>query len=615
MQKKHIHLRQEALLLSQGQVPIRPTYVWDRIAAFVVDLLVILLLGNLASAPFKRKLEESILLNNDGSIFLQLIAISIIYAVLFILYHTLSVYFYKTTLGKRIFKIEVRSIWEKGQLTFSICFFRAILQLMSLGAFAMPFIGLFYDFHRRVFHEKVTETYTHSASRYSPFPVQKEKLWVYSFYTIILAHICLFGMIQYKTLSKKYSYLSELLTFPEYLCEEVSYSKDRWSRIDESRLDIALTLYNSNMVGEDCLEVEAQRALSFDEELGKAYFALGLINKMAGDVSLADQYTDQICKVDETGEACWLYRMLNAFSLQSYDEAHRILGSWGQENSTYAKVMILRQYYFEKQYSKAQGLIEDLWDVAPIKNFLSMYRTLIHYEKDNLEKAQEAFVLTYPDLDYDHQKLFSAVVCEKEVENGCSIEQTGSCWKLENNISESNFQEVSDKEFVSYLKYTYCPDVNIQEALKTLGEKVETMEQATMIGAVRANQKGRYEVEKELLEQVLKESERDSEITYFARSMLIKRTYDDEGLISFVKSWEALSPYHPHYFSFGMQIFDQLVKLKKYDLAYQVEQFIGMSYPNHPKYQMAQKRLEHLKNGGGEGVQLRLPASARDNKP
>lgn len=611
MREQHIRIRQLDRKNVETKVHIHPTYIWDRIAAFVIDCIAIFWIADLFASPIKKQLDQSLLLENDGAMSVQMVLISLIYVCVFVVYHTAAIYFFKQTIGKKVFKIEVRSIWEGRSVTLYASFTRALLQLFSAGLIFFPFLSLFYDKKRRVLHDKITETFTFAHGRTSPEPTRSELLWVHVIYAVVLAHIALIGTFQYQSLKEKYSTVSELVTHPDYLCEDVTIARDSWSRLEESRLDVALSLYNANMIDEECLGVEAQRSISFEEEQDKAYFAMGLIHQ--GSAELSASYIEKVCEYNTTGESCMLIQLLEAFSSQNYELSNRILTKWSGDMSTYASLIAMRQFYFEKKFKLASEKIEELWDVVPLKKYLSMYRTLVHYELKNYEKAQEAFILTYPDLDFDQQKVLSALVCEKETENSCLHSVSKSCKKLEENIVESELGELSEKEFVSYLKYASCPDIEMTDAIEILSSKVETQEQVALIGAFRAEQQGRYEVERELLEQILSDGEEDSDIVLQARLMLMKRTYDVAKLKEFIKSWESLSPFHPHYFAIGMGLFNQFVQIKNVDLAMQVGQFLELSYQDHPELKIANLKLFKLNHDDSSTgkMEIRLPASEK----
>lgn len=609
MREKHIRVRQLDNKTAEVKVHIRPTYIWDRMAAFVIDCIAVFWIADLCSAPIKKQFDHSLLLENDGAMSVQIILICIIYALVFVAYHTFAVYLFKQTIGKKVFGIQVRSIWEGRHLSLYTSFIRSMLQLLSIGLLLFPFLALFYDKQRRVLHEKITETYTYPSRNTSPAPTRGELLWIHVIYAVVFAHVALIGLFQYQSLKEKYSTVSELITHTDYLCEEVTEARDIWSRVEDSRLDVALSLYNANIIDEECLGLEAQRAISFEEELDKAYLAMGLIHQ--GYAELSASYINKVCEYNTMGESCMLIQLLEAFSLRNYELSNQILTKWNKEMSTYANLIAMRQFFFEKKFKQASEKIEELWDIEPLNKYLSLYRTLVHYELKNYEKAQEAFVLTYPGLDFDQQKILSAIVCEKETENSCQYLPSQSCKKLEENIVSSELGELTEKEFVSYLKYASCPGIEMKDAIEILSSKVETSEQVALIGAFRAEQQGRYEVEKELLEQVLSDGDEDSDIALQARLMLMKRTYDVEKLKEYLKSWESLSTFHPHYFTLGMGLFNQFLAIKNTDLAMQVGQFLELSYQDHPEVKMANLKLFNLQKNNltEEKMEIRLPAS------
>ncbi len=622
MQDKHLFLRSIDKANAESKVAIRPSYKWDRVAAFVVDLIFVYIVGNLFSAPIKRKLEESVLFDADGASVLYATLIFLTFAIIFLIYHSFGVYFFKKTIGKRLFQIEVKSIWEDRKIDFKTSFFRAFFKGVSCLCLGIPFLALFYDKNRRVFHEKFTETYTLSQKRFSPEPTRVEVLWVHIIYAVVLAQVSMFVMFQVKDAQDKYATVSEMLTYPEYLCDAVTEAKDSWviqSETDRepTRLEIGLTLFNANLIDGDCLSLEAQRALSFEEELDKAYLALGLVHQ--GYADLSNNYIEKVCEYDVNGEPCLLIQLMDSFVSENYELSHNILSKWKGPMSPYAEVVAVRQSYFEKNYAQTQKHIENLWEDIPLKKFLSLYRTLTHYETMSYEKAQEAFILTYPDLNYDQQKVLSALVCEKEIENACNVKVSKSCQKMEDNIVASELGELSDKEFVTYLKYSSCPSQNLDDVIDVLGAKVETSEQVAMIAAFKAEKQGKYAVEREFLEQIVDDSKVDTEMAHEARLMLIKRTYDVAKLKEYFTTWERLHPFHPQYLSYGLSLLNQFVEIKNFDLAAQVGEFLQMSYQNNAQLNTALHQFNKSKNNiqiatsQKSKSEFRNPASVEDS--
>lgn len=138
--------------------------LWKRILAYLIDTFIIYFVVLYPFRPYYDKLNNLIttenLLNTELINQIMIIApkfflVSLIVALLTILYWVLLEYYAKQSIGKMLFKIKVVS--KKGTLKFWQCFVRNISKCSSL-VLIIDFIFVFFNKDNQRLFERISNT-------------------------------------------------------------------------------------------------------------------------------------------------------------------------------------------------------------------------------------------------------------------------------------------------------------------------------------------------------------------------------------------------------------------------------------------------------------------------
>ncbi|MCB0407595.1 MAG: RDD family protein, partial [Bdellovibrionales bacterium] len=118
----------------------------DRLAAAIIDISVVLLpLVLLMSAPAKKILVSAVLVQDKFLFFSAVMSIFFITLVTVVSYQTLFIYFFGATLGKMIFRMKVKDVWNHQRVTFASALLRSLLWFFETAFFMLPHITIFSD--------------------------------------------------------------------------------------------------------------------------------------------------------------------------------------------------------------------------------------------------------------------------------------------------------------------------------------------------------------------------------------------------------------------------------------------------------------------------------------
>jgi len=347
--------------------------VWDRLAAFVLDLVFLVLLTNLVFAPVKKKLQVAILNEHDGAAQVYFWLMVVGFAVLFLSYHTLCIFFYKRTLGKKIFGIEVQSVLGDKDLSLGNCFLRSMTQLFSLVLCGFPFLQVFSHKMRRPLHDRASDTITCSLKKKGKVPDFIEKLWVKVVYATVVVNLVIVLFVQLYFIKSDLNSLTEFVAEPDYVCDDVSEAKDFWPDQNRaSRLDVALAMFGAGEIGKECLEVEAQKYISFEQDLDKAYLAEAFANEDRSQIS--NEYLKKVCEESDESDACLLTKMIGAWSEKKWSAVDALLEDHPKIFSPFLTVWAIQHFERKQDYQKVLKLTEGLVPNRALSNFIGKYK-------------------------------------------------------------------------------------------------------------------------------------------------------------------------------------------------------------------------------------------------
>lgn len=580
-------------------------FIWDRLAAFVVDLLVISLVSNILLSPLKRRIQESILNEHDGATNFYVACIILGVSAIFILYHTLSVFFFKKTIGKRMFHLEVAPIIHGQTFTLMNCFVRACSLLVSILLFFFPLLEVFSNRLRRPMHDRLADSYVRGLVKSGCAPSFSERLWVRIVYAVVMANVSVVILVQVFFYKDEIQNLSEFVTVPEYLCDSVSEAKENWPKKEKvSRLDIALTLYGIDSVESSCLEKEAQRAMSYGEELDKAYLAKAFVYEH--DMELSNKYLKKVCDLNAKGESCLLTEMIADWSEKDWKSAELLMKGRVLKNP-FLKVWAIKHYDKTQNYAEVLKMTDSMWPNKSMNNFIGKYKTLTLWKMDKPSESQELFRSTYAYLPEDRKVSFLADVCNLEIEKNCAVTEFKGCQLFVDKMKNGNVEYVPDETLITYIKTNKCGLTDLDDIIANYKTQIDDPKIQMYLAAVRAQTMGKNSVAEQIYKNILKASSSPSLLNYEVRSNLID-TMDVKEFPEQMEWWlndESIGSYHQQ---LGMKFLKVLSQKKRWDLAEPIAQkllsssfktrelneMMAVVFYNLKKYAVAKKIIRSL---------------------
>lgn len=600
-------------------------YVWDRLAAFVVDFLIVSFLANIFLSPFKKKIQAAILSEHDGAINFYVFCIVFGASVIFILYHAISIYLFKKTIGKRVFGLEVAPIVHGQQFTIMTAFVRACGLFVSIILFFFPLLEVFSNRLRRPMHDRLSDTYVKGLTKTGASPSMVEKLWVRLVYVVVMANVAVVVAAQVMFFRQDIENLSEFVTQPEYLCDAVTDAKETWPKKEKvSRLDIALTLYGSDSVSEDCLDKEAQRAMSYGEELEKAYLAKAFIYEH--DTKLSDKYLKKVCDLKETSDSCLLTQMITKWSEKDWKSANALLEKQ-KFHSPFMKVWAIKHYDKVQDYSELMSLADSMWPNKALNDFIGKYKTLTLWKLDKTSESKELFQSTYGYMPDSRKTSFLSDVCNLEIEKGCATNSFSGCKLLVDKMKTEVSESVSEETLLTYIKTNKCGMTDVDDIIAEFRVYIDDPKIQMYLAGVKAQSMGKNTVAEQIYKNILKAASSSSFLNYEARSNLIEMATEDNDIAAQLDWWlttDSVSSYHQQ---LGMKYLKVLSEKKKWDMAEPIAQkllsssfktkelseVMAVVFYNLKKYNVAKKIIQSLEKSGERSAESTRDIASQDS--
>ena len=367
----------------------------DRLAAAILDILLLLPLVRLIQAPVKREITESFLLGGYLPWFYQQFTIGIFF-ILFILYHSLMIYWKGQTLGKMFFKIQVISY--NGRLNFSNCFCRSLVTVVEFFLLGYPFIALFSHPLRRPVHDRVADSLVIGLKNSIGYPGVKEK-WRSRFVgNILFVFILVFGL-NYKMMEDNQSVALD----EEKHCQSM---KQR----NNSDPETFLQLYLGRQVSKSCLLEVARASLWKGEKSGLAKFSLAFA--LGDDSQQSNQYLKSVCEGESERSLClfstWLLK-LKRVDPKSLDRLYSLVDQYDFNDS----LRVIAAGFFRKggQFERAARVLEPLESNEILQPLVAgiLFHSLL-----GRKKWSEAFWIYRSQASIDSQDVLTFLEMEKK---------------------------------------------------------------------------------------------------------------------------------------------------------------------------------------------------------
>jgi len=328
----------------------------DRLAAFIVDLVFLLPIIQIAQAPWVSKLKSLSLIGETSIIpelqmFLNLVSVFV-----FISYRFGCHFFFKKTLGKKILGLEVE--WEEK--TFLKCLMR---------------------------HDRICDSYVVGHNHFSRAPEFRE---IYSA-KLMQGVLCIVGVL---VLSKSFL---ELKSPEESMAMEIEadVSCELYSEIYDGSMASVLEAFALKQVDEACLSSLSQVHVWEDSSPLLSYIGLALAFKNQAPVK-AKSYQKELCADKKNSAECeFLSWQLSEQEIPKDEVLHQMASSSHQPN--FYQIFVLDTLLESGENEKANELLTTMAVSEQNKGFIE---TASVYNLLHLKKWDSAFwVFQTSDLD------------------------------------------------------------------------------------------------------------------------------------------------------------------------------------------------------------------------
>lgn len=344
----------------------------DRLAAVVVDALILLPVVQLAQSPIKKELLTSLAFEESSSVLTwRLLSLFVLFFVFWI-YNTVSIYLFSQTLGKKIFGLKVVSLHSKRSLY--SCSLRSLSFFVECFLLGLPFISLFTHPWRRAYHDRLGDTLVLSSKRRVGSPSLGEKRRAYAFSAALL----LFATLS----SSFYALISTNSELVEWASKIEEKKCQTFLEKEPVPVAEALKQHAIKKIGADCLKKVAKASLWKNEDRALA----NLANSFAysEEEELSYNYLTQVCKEEGEGRACLFSRWVSSNPIDndpSMETIQEILSGGVAED--FYKIYFISALQSHNQHREAQVIIDQVEDGDEISGFLSLatFRALLWQKK------------------------------------------------------------------------------------------------------------------------------------------------------------------------------------------------------------------------------------------
>ena len=447
----------------------------DRIAAVVADMIVLSPIATLVMAPFRKYAQESILQSNDDAWLLATVLAISASVLVVIAYQTYFLIKWRATPGKRLLGLTVESLWDEegSAMRPQAAFIRSVAMCSEALLLGLPWIGVIGNERRRPFHDRLADTVVLSKKKTTVgVPNLSERALASGLFGAFIMSLVVIVFIMVGKLHLLSAKATAALTKGAQ-CEAIAKAEGEWipavGELKPSRMSLALALYESESIDEDCLKKEADAELWTGSDRDLSYLARGLSEK--SDDDLSQSYLDKAC--DGTGEtvACQALAFLNSDELpedpveakaarvQRENDLLSLVGSFDSKTEAFLKILAIRELTQRRLEARALSLIDTFAPQKPLSFFLTAERAKALWALGQKPEARSTLKASIAGFDFDQRVSLTRWFCFAETSDaGCTTQARTSCDLLAASVVKDPVLLGDPEVTVSYLRGEACAD-------------------------------------------------------------------------------------------------------------------------------------------------------------
>lgn len=469
---------------------------FDRLAAHIADLVLLVPIMALAMAPFRRAVTEAKLLDNAFDSDWALLQGLVVALAVGIAWETFFISLWGTSPGRAIFGLRVVDMWTGGKPRVFNAFLRGFTWWLSVVALGAPFFGVYGNTKRRPLHDRVgdTEVRSRNTRRQSAPPRMTELAFGSLFTTGALFFASLVLTSQFVVL-KEHARVADIKKQGR-LCDTVTEAVKQHDidDVNVGRIATALGLSTSGVIETSCLEVEADYALWNGSNRTLGYFAKGLIH-FGRDMDESDQYFAKVCDLEPDSDACrmsgWYRDQMERIGDESAEGGRGDDTEIAQDSETvealetiarafvtsgtkvgrstrapsaspaapdWMRLLVLRELFLKKgDPALILQLTQDPARIEAVGAKLVEYRARAMWLLDRKHEAKQMIFATADALPRQQRVALTSWLCNRELyESSCSVDASRACDMMERSASAVSGDFAVPSFLVASLRHAEC---------------------------------------------------------------------------------------------------------------------------------------------------------------
>lgn len=587
----------------------------DRLAALVGEMPIFIPLLTVFLSPFRHDISVAELTGSQNQIAFAAIGMFATIALGIVVYQTFFIYFFGATPGKYFVGLRVVSVFDQSKPTLIMSLVRALSICLEICLLGFPWLACLSHPHRRVLHDRLSDTYVkcldEKKSALAPILVEKQlaknfQAPGWALFLLIIACAFNFWSVERKDRSIVKEFESN-----DKLCSQVSFAMKNWqSKVDPkpSRVRVALALFETGSVDENCLEKEALFSLWRNQDKDLGYLAQALSH--ASDDIIFSEYLDKVCPNKKNGDACKYVtetekeKDTSLFEMRSPASVERlkIEVDLNSAHTDFMKIHIEKQLHENNQLADALKIIDEISFNPAFADYLNLERLKIMWEMDRMLEARAVFQTSHAQLPLAPRTQLSSWMCSAEILNGCTYQSQKVCNQFISDYEAANESIEPEAVELNYIRAHKCVS---QEKMDyaNIDKKLNSEKAHDYLSAVELVNDRKMTSAKEIFRQIADQSDSDEfqtqanadlvslsqtkiELDYFFEEFVSKSNYQSDPKFAFelFKKYSSLGDFEkfssvgenilkifPYKTSVYARLFKEAMKHKNYKFADKVQ--------------------------------------------
>lgn len=533
----------------------------DRLAASIIDICSVLMpVGLLAVAPFRRRLAESLLLQQESDSLLVGVLAAIVFFTLIWLYQTLMHWKFGATIGKLLFGIKVvqsKNFQKPSLIQSALRSFLWIFETLLL----FPQLSVLAHSERRTLHDRVSDTLVVCPRRPVGPPEFWEKSFVGGFYAALIVFFALTAIGMFKGLLDELDDQSKLIALLEQngeLCSSVGKAIKTWPEEKVSygseRLSVAMAMFAAGIISKTCLTQEADYLSSqLKDEEPLLYLAQSFIQ--SDNAKLSNEYLDRVCKLDEKSNSCIMSKIITSWADEDWEKVDLHFSKLEANTHLHIAVWAIRHLMRQQRFFEALAYIDVISPQKSLAPFLNSQRVKAYWNLNRFAEARAAASASFDLMDLYDSVEVAGWLCQQELEQGCEKQTAISCRTLDYHMQGSQDLMVDPQLALAQVRQLECGE-NAQPELEKLLTYLPQPRLKSYVQAILLNLQGESNDARVELQRLAKDKLKD-DVGLLARRRLIEWADSSESIDKYYDEWTKAESEGEPWVKLGKSLFDK----------------------------------------------------------